>query len=90
MEKCITNLVNETDIKKPLSTGDFSTNFNEYCKKRSNAMDCVTPFTKSIEPCAGEEEKKHKTVLHFTKIIGNLLDFVCIDDGAQTICECFS
>ena len=71
-------------------SGDFSTVLDEFCKKRHDAMDCVTNFTKSIEPCVGEEEKKHKTVLHFTKMFANSLDYVCIYDGSQVACECFS
>ena len=92
MMECITNLVNVTalqeEIEKARPTGDLDTVFNKYCKKRNIAMDCVTNFTKSIEPCLEEEEKKHKTV--FTNIIENLLNFVCFKDGDQIACECFN
>ncbi|CAO1433833.1 unnamed protein product [Diamesa hyperborea] len=97
--ECVQGLVNfetlQTEISDAKPHGNLDTVFNKYCKKRDQAMDCITNFTKSIEPCLTKEEAEQKVV--FTNIANNLLNFVCHKDGDQIALfiaengpECFS
>lgn len=87
--ECVQGLVNfetlQTEINDAKPHGNLDTVFNKYCKKRDQAMDCITNFTKSIEPCLTKEEAEQKVV--FTNIANNLLNFVCHKDGDQIACK---
>ena len=88
MVECLTSLVNVTLLKEEMEiarpTGDLDTVFNKYCNKKSIAVECVSNFTNSVEPCLEPEEIKQKIVL--TKVIQDLLKFVCYKDGNHIAC----
>lgn len=88
MMECLTNLVNVTLLKEEIEiarpTGDLDTVFSKYCNKKGIALECVHNFTNSVEPCLEPEEFQQKTVL--TKIIQDLLKFVCYKDGNHIAC----
>lgn len=73
------NLQKEIDEASP--KGELESVFNEYCKKRPDALDCVGNFTEKIEVCLNEDEKDIKNTA--MKITTSLLDFVCYKGGNQ-------
>lgn len=83
--ECVQKLVNFTtlpdEIEKAKPNGNLDTVFNKYCNKRSDALECVDAFTKSLDPCLTTEEKDQKVV--FTNISKSLLEFVCHENGNQ-------
>lgn len=52
-----------------------------YCKKRTTAIECMNTYANEAEACLDPTEIEHKTT--FTKIIINILNFVCHKDGDQ-------
>ncbi|GAB0100018.1 27 kDa hemolymph protein-like [Sergentomyia squamirostris] len=83
--ECLSGMFNfsslSEEIEKAQPNGELDTVFNKYCRKRHDATDCITNFTKLLEPCLSEEEISHKEV--YTNISKSLLGFVCHKDGDQ-------
>lgn len=73
------NLQKEIDEASP--KGELESVFNEYCKKRPDALNCVGNFTEKIEVCLSEDEQEIKNTV--MKITVSLLDFVCYKGGNQ-------
>lgn len=73
------NLQKEIDEASP--KGELESVFNNYCKKRPDALNCVGNFTQKIEVCLSEEEQEIKNTV--MKITVSVLDFVCYKGGNQ-------
>lgn len=82
---CLTTLFNfstlQEEIEKAQPNGELDTVFNKYCRKRHDATECLTNFTRLLEPCLTPEEISHKEV--YTNISKSLLGFICHKDGDQ-------
>lgn len=72
-------------LEKAKPNGNLDLVFNKYCNKRSDALECVDEFTKSLDPCLSTEEKEQKVV--FINITKSLLEFVCHENGNQIACK---
>lgn len=74
-------ILNISIAEKAKPNGNLDTVFHKYCKRRSEGVDCVDQFAKSLDPCLTTEEKDQKVV--FINITKSLLEFVCHDNGNQ-------
>lgn len=83
--ECVQEIIDfgvlEKEIEESKPNGNLDTVFAKYCNKRTDALNCVEAFTKSLDPCLTKEEKDQKAV--FINIAKSLLEFVCHENGNQ-------
>lgn len=82
--ECITSIVNYTNIQAEIEAaglGEMDDVFNNYCKKRPDALKCIETFNKELLPCLEDEEKENQDTL--MRIVRSLLNFVCHKGGDQ-------
>ena len=85
LQKCAQGIVNfktiVDEIEKAKPTGSLEEVFNQYCEKRSVAVECLKNFATSFDPCLTAEELDQKLV--GLKITESLLKFMCEHEGGQ-------